>query len=234
MRRAPARASSWLPGSRGIARKTGLRAGEVRPPDTLLTRPGFRSDNEAKYRSRNPVVRHLVARFLARVSRLVAEAGPRRILEAGCGEGVVMRYLMDRHPGLRVDGLELDREALDRARARNPGSLLLQGDLYALGLRSRAYDLVLCLEVLEHLPEPERALAELRRVSRARVILSVPHEPFFRLGNVLRGKNLGRFGDPPDHVQHWGKRAFQAFSARHLRVDRTVGAFPWLIVVASV
>lgn len=145
-----------------------------------------------------------------------------------------MRYLMDRRPGLRVDGVELDREALERARARNPGSLLLQGDLYALGLRSRAYDLVLCLEVLEHLPEPERALAELRRVSRAGVILSVPHEPFFRLGNVLRGKNLGRLGDPPDHVQHWGKGAFEAFCARHLRVDRTVGAFPWLIVVASV
>ncbi len=215
--------------------RPGLRAGAVRAPSgTLLTRPGLRSDNEAKYRSRNPVVRHLVSRFLTRISRLVGEAGPGRVLEAGCGEGVVMRYLMDRHPGLRVDGVELDGEALERARARNPGSVVMQGDLYALGVRSRAYDLVLCLEVLEHLPEPDRALVEIRRVARSGVILSVPHEPFFRLGNVLRGKNLGRLGDPPDHVQHWGTRGFEAFCARHVRVDRTVLAFPWLIVVASV
>ncbi len=193
-----------------------------------------RSDNEAKYRSRNPVVRHLVARFLAQVSRLVGERGPARVLEVGCGEGIVMRYLRERHAGLRVDGVELDAAALALARVRNPGSRLIRGDACALGVRSGAYDLVLCLEVLEHLAEPERALREIRRVTRAACILSVPHEPFFRLGNALRGKHLGRLGDPPDHLQHWGRRAFEALCRRHLRLERTVRAFPWLIVVASV
>lgn len=193
-----------------------------------------RSDNEAKYRSRNPVVRHLVARFLAEVSRLVGERRPARVLEVGCGEGIVMRYLRERHPGLRVDGVELDVAALERARARNPDSRLIRGDACALGVQSGAYDLVLCLEVLEHLAEPEWALGEIRRVSRAGCILSVPHEPFFRLGNALRGKHLRRLGDPPDHLQHWGRRGFESFCRRHLRLERTVGAFPWLIVVASV
>lgn len=193
-----------------------------------------RSDNEAKYRSRNPVVRHLVGRFLTGIGRLVAERAPARVLEVGCGEGVVMRYLRDGRPDLRIDGVELDPEAAGRARARNPGSLVLQGDVYALGVASRAYDLVLCLEVLEHLQDPARALLEIRRVARRHLILSVPHEPFFRLGNVLRGKNLVRLGDPSDHVQHWGKREFEAFCRRHLHVDRTILAFPWLIVAASV
>jgi SAM-dependent methyltransferase len=193
-----------------------------------------RSDNEAKYRTWNPVVRWLVNRFLERVAWLVADRRPERVLEVGCGEGMVMRYLHERCPGMRLDGLEADPGALAAARARNPGSLVLQGDACALGIRSRAYDLVLCLEVLEHLPEPGRALAEIRRVARRGCILSVPHEPFFRVGSLLRGKNVARLGDPPDHLQHWGRRQFEAFCAEHLRIERTVRAFPWLVVAASV
>lgn len=193
-----------------------------------------RSDNEGKYRSRNPLVRHLVGQFLARIDRLVAERAPGRVLEVGCGEGIVMRYLRERHPRLAIDGVELDGTALRTARARHPDRPLLQGDVFRLPLRDASYDLVLCLEVLEHLGDPARALVEIRRVARRGLILSVPHEPFFRLGNALRGKNLRRLGDPSDHLQHWGKRGFEAFCARHVRLDRTVLAFPWVIVAAHV
>jgi SAM-dependent methyltransferase len=195
--------------------------------------PGSRSDNEAKYRSSNPVVRWLVGRFLAEVGRLVAERATGRVLEVGCGEGIVMRYLRDHQAGLRLDGVEPDPAALAQARLRNPDSRFVRGDAYHLGIASRAYDLVLCLEVLEHLADPGRALSEVRRVARRGCILSVPHEPFFRLGNLCRGKNLRRLGDPPDHVQHWSKRGFEAFCHQHVRPDRTVVAFPWIIVSAS-
>jgi hypothetical protein len=62
----------------------------------------------------------------------------------------------------------------------------------------------------------------------------VPHEPFFRLGNALRGKNLARLGDPSDHLQHWGARGFAAFCERELSVRVRTGAFPWLIVYGTV
>jgi SAM-dependent methyltransferase len=180
------------------------------------------------------VVRHLVRRFLATVDRLVSERNPRRVLEVGCGEGLVIGYLCGRHPALAVDGVEPDYDAVRAARARNPRGLFLQGDAYALGVATGAYDLVLCLEVLEHLGEPARALAELRRVSRCGLILSVPHEPFFRIGNVLRGKNLARLGDPSDHLQHWNRASFEAFCREQVRLDRTVPAFPWIVLAASV
>jgi SAM-dependent methyltransferase len=193
-----------------------------------------RSDNEAKYRSRNPVVRRLVSRFLARIGSLVEAHAPRRVLEVGCGEGVVIEYLAGRLPGARLDGVELDAGALARAQARCPGTSLVRGDAYRLPFRPGSYDLVVCLEVLEHLAEPDRALRELRRVSRGACLLSVPHEPFFRLGNALRGKHLRRLGNPSDHVQHWGAREFVAFCGRELAVRRTAHAFPWLIVYGTV
>jgi SAM-dependent methyltransferase len=197
-------------------------------------RGAARSDNEAKYRSRNPVVRHLVRRFVQRIGDLVEAHGPERILEVGCGEGVLIEYLSGRLPAARLDGVELDAAALARGRLRCPRASLMQADAYALPFRSRSYDLVLCLEVLEHLAEPARALREIRRVSGRGCLVSVPHEPFFRLGNALRGKNLGRLGDPSDHLQHWGAGAFAAFCGRELAVQARIHAFPWLIVYGTV
>jgi SAM-dependent methyltransferase len=199
-----------------------------------LTAGSQRSDNEGKYRSKNPVVRYLVGRFLHRVSELAATESPRRVLEVGCGEGVVLATLAARLPGTRFDGLELDETALGQARARCPGATLVRGDACELPFEGQSFDLVVCLEVLEHLPEPVRALRELRRVARGGCLLSVPHEPFFRAGNLLRGKNLGRLGDPSDHLQHWGAREFSAFCGRELAVRVRTTAFPWLIVYGTV
>jgi len=159
---------------------------------------------------------------------------PRRVLEVGCGEGLVIHYLSRRLPGARIDGLELDAGALARARALCPEVSLVRGDLFTLPFRNGSYDLVLCLEVLEHLPEPGRALQEVRRVSAGGCLLSVPHEPFFRLGNLVRGKHLRRLGDPADHLQHWSARAFRAFCGRHLAVRTATTSFPWLIVYGTV
>ena len=193
-----------------------------------------RSDNEGKYRTKNPVVRHLVGRFLRRVSELAAVERPHRILEVGCGEGIVLETLAARLPGSRLDGIELDEAALEAARVRCPSATLVRGDACALPFEGKSFDLVVCLEVLEHLPEPARALRELRRVARGGCLLSVPHEPYFRLGNVLRGKNLTRLGDPSDHLQHWGARGFAAFCQRELAIRVRTGAFPWLIVYGTV
>jgi len=193
-----------------------------------------RSDNEGKYRSKNPLVRHLVAQFLRRVSDLVVAQRPRRVLEVGCGEGMVLAHLAARLPDARFDGLEVDETALVRARTRCPDVALVRGDACELPFGSRTFDLVVCLEVLEHLPEPTRALRELRRVARGGCLVSVPHEPFFRLGNVLRGKDLAQLGNPSDHVQHWGARGFAAFCGRELAIRVRTSAFPWLIVYGTV
>lgn len=179
-------------------------------------------------------MRHLVGRFLHRVSELAAVERPRRVLEVGCGEGIVLATLAARLPGTRLDGLEIDETALEEARNRCPGATLVRGDACAVPFDDQSFDLVVCLEVLEHLPEPARALRELRRVTRAGCLLSVPYEPYFRLGNLLRGKNVARLGDPTDHLQHWGPRGFTAFCGRELAVRVRTTAFPWLIVYGTV
>jgi len=173
---------------------------------------------QQKYDDGNPVVRFVIGRFFARIAEALAEFAPESLLDAGCGEGEMLRRV------------SLPKAARTVLLDRNPESAAqVLASVHALPFPSRSFDVVTCLEVLEHLADPRAAAEELRRVARRAVVLSVPYEPYFRMGNVLRGKHLARLGDHPEHVQHWNLRTFGAFLAGSFRQVRLVEAFPWII-----
>jgi len=172
---------------------------------------------QQKYDDRNPVVRFLIGRFFARIGTTVAGLGPKSLLDAGCGEGELIRRVV--LPGVRTVLLD-----------RNPESAAgVLASVKALPFGATSFDVVTCLEVLEHLEDPRAAAQELARVARRAVILSVPHEPYFRIGNLLRGKHVERLGDHPEHVQHWNLRTFGAFLEASFPQVRLIEAFPWII-----
>jgi hypothetical protein len=57
----------------------------------------------------------------------------------------------------------------------------------------------------------------------------VPHEPWFRLGSMLRGKHLRDFGNHPEHVNHWNRADLRALLETEFELTRISGSFPWLI-----
>ena len=87
--------------------------------------------------------------------------------------------------------------------------------------------------MLEHLPDFELAVAELARITRGRCVVSVPWEPYFRLGNLGRGKNVARFGNDPEHVNFFSPSRLQKSLGVHFAEVRVVKAFPWLIAEAK-
>jgi SAM-dependent methyltransferase len=192
------------------------------------------SRNFRKHTSRNPLQRALIERFHRRILGLVQRSGATSILEVGCGEGFVLRHLREQLGPRDLAGLDYRPAALAVARTLVPGVPLQVADARHLPYRDGAFDLVLCLEVLEHLVEPSVALAELRRVARRGALLSVPHEPYFRLANLLRGQNLGAAGNDPEHCQHWGPAAFAAFVGSAFPHPQVTPTFPWLIAYAEV
>jgi 2-polyprenyl-3-methyl-5-hydroxy-6-metoxy-1,4-benzoquinol methylase len=97
-------------------------------------------------------------------------------------------------------------------------------------------DAVFSLEVLEHIPQPERALQEMMRVTRKYVLISVPNEPVFRIQRLLSGKGLRMWGDHPEHVNHWsfwGIQRFLAANGLHIITARTPPPFAWSVVLCA-
>ena len=163
----------------------------------------------------------------------VKKLNPTSVLDAGCGEGFTLQKLKLAGIGKKLEGFDYLDRAIKIGNKEHPHLKLKQGDIYKIDAQDNSYDVVICSEVLEHLERPEDALKELVRVSKKYVVLSVPQEPVFMLGNLLRGKNLKRLGNDIEHIQHWTNRGFAKFVGKYLKVESNITPLPWTLLVAQ-
>lgn len=191
------------------------------------------SSNYEKYQTKNPLMRRVIARFLDRIVEHVRDARPARVVDLGCGEGLVARRLRDLPFAIEYRGIELDADAVRVARREVPGLSFEQGDILTTPPDRGWAELALCLEVLEHLDDPGLAVDRIAEWTRGVAIVSVPWEPFFRMGNLLRGKYLPTLGNHPEHVQQFSPKSLQKLLERRFRVVRVDTCFPWLIAHAA-
>lgn len=98
------------------------------------------------------------------------------VLDVGCGTGWFAAGLQRAVPDVDVYGLDLSAGMLGRAREAGADNLI-QGDATSLPLSDQSIDVVVGRGVLHHLPEPEAALAEWRRVLRPGGALVLSSEP---------------------------------------------------------
>jgi SAM-dependent methyltransferase len=179
-----------------------------------------------KYGSTNPVVKRLMAGFEGTLEQL------------GCGEAVLTAQWAQRLGDGRVVGVDLDDPKLAAEWAVRGGRANLElrtldvtsGLPYADG----EFDLVCATEVLEHVPGPESVVAEMARVAGRHLLVSVPHEPLWRMLNVARGAYVTDLGNTPGHINHWSKRGFVAMLARHGEVIEARSPFPWTMLLVRV
>ncbi|MEX1368171.1 MAG: class I SAM-dependent methyltransferase [Nannocystaceae bacterium] len=185
-----------------------------------------------KYGTSNPIARRLMQGFLDAVTQLYRVAQPTRVLEVGCGEGELAAHLWEVGP--RPERFEICDVDLDRLRPDLPDALIArQASIYELPWPDDAFDLVLCCEVLEHLHDPGRGLAELARVARHHVLLSTPWEPVWRVLNMARGRYLGALGNTPGHVQHFGRRGLARLARTELRLVAQRTPLPWTVLLGT-
>ena len=142
---------------------------------------------------------------------------PGSILEVGIGNSFVSNYLKDR--GLKVTTLDIEPEL-------KPD---IVGDVTALPCQDNEYDLVICSEVLEHIPFEKFpiALKEINRTTKKYVIISLPHwgwtfysilkVPLLRkVSWMIKISGLKKHIFDGDHYWEIGKRGFKLSKVRNL------------------
>jgi SAM-dependent methyltransferase len=198
-----------------------------------------------KYGSSNPVVKRLMAGFHGTLDDLFARAAPESILDVGCGEGVLTVEWAERlgstqvgadaprGTGGRVVGIDLDDPKLraEWERRSRPNLEFRVEEATSLSFEDDSFDMACATEVLEHVPEPEATLAEMARVARRHLLVSVPREPLWRGLNMARGAYLRDLGNTPGHLNHWSKRAFISLLSRYGTVEQARSPFPWTMVL---
>ncbi len=190
-------------------------------------------NHTAKYTAKNPAIKWLTERFVVRLDAMIGNiAGDSRPatrpLEVGAGEGVISQKLHERF-GSAV-GLDLPDAGLRAEWRSRPGPTYLHGDAENLPFTDKQFDLVVCVEVLEHLRDPAAGLRELARVSSRHLLLSVPREPYFQGSNLLTGRYPKALGNTPGHLNHWTKGSFQRFVSQVGTVRAVASPYPWTIV----
>lgn len=107
--------------------------------------------------------------FVLRLLKGIRVTNP---LDAGCGNGYLASRLRE-HAG-RATATDLSLGRLRDAARFFPGVIFCRASIFEQPFPDRSFDLVTAVEVVEHLEDTPRALAELRRLSSRHVLITVP------------------------------------------------------------
>lgn len=186
-------------------------------PREILERLGYHVARHPWWHARARLVSRLIDRELG--------PGPHWIMDVGCGWGVTLDHLQS--AGHQVAGMDIGRSGLEKL--VKPGRRLILGDIESGPVPASAhgqFDVVLALDVLEHLDHDEEALLNLAKLVRPEglAIMTVPARPDL----------WSEFDRIQGHRRRYDRHAFSAMIGKSglFRHTEVVSCWPWLVPLA--
>lgn len=186
-----------------------------------------------KYENPNPIHQWTLGRFFDTVAEILRQLAPRNVLEFGCGEGLFLEQLKRR--GVKFDrfvGVDLRESAIADAAKLHPEYEFHVADIMEWDPGKQPFDLVIASQVMEHIPQPDPIMRRLVALAGRDLLFTVPREPWFRLLNLARGRDIARLGNHPEHINQWSSRGFAQYVGRFGEVTEARTVTPFTIVLA--
>jgi len=182
--------------------------------------------------SKNYIAKVLYNNYKKSLHDLIPKNDINNILEIGCGKGEILNFL-DRKFDFELIGIDIEREIVKEASDLYPNLIIREESGLQSSFKTSNFDLVLVLEVLEHVNEYKKIILESKRVSKKYCIFSVPREPIWRILNIIRGSYISDFGNTPGHINHWSSKAFMKLLSKYFDIVNICTPLPWTMVLCK-
>ena len=150
------------------------------------------------------------------------------IIEIGCEQGNLLKFLNEKFPETKLYGTDISGVALERASQSLPKHVvLMENDITQETPKIAEHDVLICSEVLEHIPDDTKAMQELYRVMKpgGYGIFQIPQdlkrEVTFEDDSITdkteRAKIFGQY----DHVRVYGRDYFDKLRSIGFKVEET-------------
>jgi 2-polyprenyl-3-methyl-5-hydroxy-6-metoxy-1,4-benzoquinol methylase len=173
------------------------------PPRLVISSPLDHNSKErlnAFYADQETAESYLDVEFFERLVTFVHDRGTtfdgKQVADLGCGAGHLLKFIQDKYHPAGLTGFEYSEAALAIARSRLPNTQMSYFDIYEPS--SLTFDVVFCVEVLEHLLYPEKALRNVVRMIApgGSALLTVPN---------------GRTDTFEGHINFWSPESWDVF-----------------------
>ncbi|MFH1638278.1 MAG: class I SAM-dependent methyltransferase [Candidatus Woesearchaeota archaeon] len=114
----------------------------------------------------------LIKKYRRRVVSRLLDKNSKTLLDIGCEDLTFYNKLKDKYKITLADLSPRNKK-------------IRKEDIQKLSFKNNSFDIVLCQEVLEHVPNPVKAMKELKRVAKSQLIITIPNEPYFTLFRFL-------------------------------------------------
>ncbi len=157
--------------------------------------------HEDLYSPKNSAVSFFHMSRVKAITEVIEKLKPETLVEVACGDGFVLQEISKIKNPPKLTGVEISEKRINRCKQKPFKADYVLGDIVNLPFKDNSFDVVIATEILEHIPNYQKAISELNRITKpnGHIIITFPNELNLRLGRLAILSFPIKF---PDHF-HW-------------------------------